>query len=237
MSEVLKKDKDIVVPGEIVAKGMDLLPSYGTYRKDENIIANMLGMIRINGNVIKLTPLAGGYNPQKGDKIIAKVVDILFSGWRLDIENCGSTSVLSLQEGSTSFINKGEDLTNFYEIGDYVYCVITNVTSQKLIDVSIKGPGLRKLNAGRIININSCKVPRVIGKQGSMVNLIKDATGSIITIGQNGLIWIKNSEPEKENLTVDAIKFIEKNAHRSGLTDKMRDFFSEKGLNVEKGEN
>ena len=98
---------------------------------------------------------------------------------------------------------------------------ITNVTSQKLIDVTMKGPGLRKLVGGRIIEVNTNKVPRIIGKQGSMVTMIKDATGCKITVGQNGLIWI-DGEPKMELIAVKTIKKIAQESHLSGLTDKIK---------------
>ena len=43
MSKVNVKDKDISVPGEILAVGMDSFPGMGTYREGENIIASRLG--------------------------------------------------------------------------------------------------------------------------------------------------------------------------------------------------
>ncbi len=98
---------------------------------------------------------------------------------------------------------------------------ITQVTSQRLIDVTMREPGLHKVQGGRIIKINSQKVPRVIGKQGSMVSLVKEKTGCEITVGQNGLIWIKGT-PEGEYQAEQAIKTIEAKSHTSGLTDKMQ---------------
>ena len=37
MSELLVKEKSIVIPGEELAKGIDFLPSYGTYREGDKI--------------------------------------------------------------------------------------------------------------------------------------------------------------------------------------------------------
>jgi exosome complex component RRP4 len=87
----------------------------------------------------------------------------------------------------------------------------------------MKGMGLQKLKGGRIINVSSNKVPRIVGKQGSMVSMIKDATKCNITVGQNGLIWI-NGPPEGELLAVKSIRKIEEESHLSGLTDKIKEF-------------
>ena len=222
MSEIMVKDKEISVPGETLAVGMDVLPGAGTYRNGEMIMANRLGLVSIDGRTIKLIPLSGRYTPKTDDTIICKVIDVSFSGWRLDT-NSAYSAMLSMKDATSEFIQRGANLTQYYDLGDYIVCKIVNVTSQKLIDVTMKGPGLRKLKGGRIIEVDSNKVPRIIGKQGSMVIMIKDTTRCNITVGQNGLVWI-DGEPISEQLAIQAIRKIEKESHLSGLTEKIKEF-------------
>jgi len=227
MSKMNIKDKDIVVPGEILAVGMDNFPGTGTYREGENIVASMLGLVQLDGRTIKLIPLSGRYIPKMYDTIICKVVDVNMSGWRLDT-NSPYSAMLSMKEATSQFIPRGADLTKFYDIGDYISCKVINVTSQKLVDVTMKGMGLRKLQGGRAIEVASNKVPRIVGKQGSMVSMIKDATKCNIMAGQNGIIWISGT-PEGELLAVEAIRKIEEESHLSGLTDKIKEFLEKNG--------
>ncbi|MBI2208807.1 RNA-binding protein [Candidatus Woesearchaeota archaeon] len=222
MGKINVKDKDIVVPGETLAVGMDNFPGQGTYREGENIVASRLGLAQLDGRTIKLIPLSGRYIPKKFDTIICKVTDVTVNGWRLDT-NSPYQAMLSMKEATSQFIERGADLTQFYDIGDYIVGKIVNVTSQKLVDISMKGPGLRRLKGGRMIEVASNKVPRIIGKQGSMVSMIKDATGCNISVGQNGLVWIDGS-PEGELLAIMAIRKIEEESHLSGLTDKIKEF-------------
>jgi len=222
MTKVIVKEKDIVVPGETLAIGMDNLPGQGTYREGENIIASRLGLVQLDGRAIKLIPLSGRYIPKRGDTIICKVIDVSFSGWRLDT-NSPYSAMMSLKDATSEFIARGADLTQYYDLGDYVVGNIINVTSQKLVDITMKGPGLRQLKGGRIIEVSSNKVPRIIGKAGSMVSMIKDATGCDITIGQNGLVWIQGT-PENELLTIQTIRKIENESHLSGLTDRIKEY-------------
>jgi exosome complex component RRP4 len=222
MTKLLVKDKDIVVPGEVLAESMGNLPGTGTYRDNEKIRAGRLGLVSIDGRTVKLITLSGRYAPKRGDVIICKVIDVGFSGWRVDT-NSAYSAMLSMKEATSNFINRGADLTRIYKLGDYLVCEITNVTSQKLVDVTMKGPGLRKLVGGRIINVNTNKVPRIIGKQGSMVGIIKQATDCKIIVGQNGIVWIDGS-PENEFIAVQAIKKIEKESHLPGLTDRIKEF-------------
>lgn len=222
MGELLIKEKQVVVPGQVLATGMDFLPSHGTYRLGEDVIVNRLGVLSIEGKVLKTTPLSGRYIPKVEDTIIGKIIDILMSGWRLDL-NSPYSAMLPLKDASFDYIAKGADLSKYFALEDYVVLKVTNVTSQNLIDVSAKGQGLRKLKGGRIIKINSQKVPRLIGKKGSMVSMIKEVTDCKIVVGQNGLVWLQG-EPEMEVLAVKAINMIEENAHISGLTEKVSEF-------------
>lgn len=236
MGKLLLNDKSIVVPGEEIATGMDYLPGYGTYREKDKIIANILGLLHMEGRAVKVIPMSGQYIPKRGDVIIAKVIDVSFSGWRVDT-NSAYSAMLSLKDATSDYIARGADLTRYYNVGDIMVCKIINVTSQKLVDVTTKGLGLRKLKGGRIIHVNTNKVPRIIGKQGSMVSMIKQATDCKIIAGQNGLVWMEGL-PEKELIAVKTIKMIEKESHLSGLTDRIKAFLeketgkkiSEKGM-------
>lgn len=78
-----------------------------------------------------------------------------------------------------------------------------------------------KFRGGIIVDITPTKVPRLIGKKGSMINMIKDKTNCKIIVGQNGLVWVKGEE-DMEQLTKDIIHMIEAEAHTSGLTNKVK---------------
>ncbi len=222
MSKLLVKEKDIVTPGEALAEGMDYLPGPLTYRQADKIFSKVVGILSLSGRAIKITPLSGSYMPKPRDKIIGKVIDILFSGWRIDT-NTAYSAVLNMKDASSRFIRKEEDLSKILAIGDYVVVKITRVTSQNLTDLTMRDPGLHKINGGRIIKINCQKVPRVIGREGSMITLIKTKTGCDITVGQNGLVWIKGT-PDGEYLTEQAIKLVEEKSHQSGLTETVEAF-------------
>ncbi|MBN2421193.1 KH domain-containing protein [Candidatus Woesearchaeota archaeon] len=235
MSGLKIKEKTIVVPGEILAAGMDYLPSFGTYREGDNIRAGRLGIAQVEGKVIKLIPVSGRYLPKRGDMIIGKIIDVSMSGWRVEI-NSPYSAMLMTKEATNEFIDKGANLTRIYNFDDYIVCGITNVSSQKLVDLTMRGPGLRKLRGGRIIEVNTHKVPRIIGKSGSMVGMIKHATGVNIIVGQNGLVWLNSEEPAMEVLAVETIRKIEAEAHIAGLTDRIKEFLEKKtGKKIELG--
>ena len=142
---------------------MEYLPSSGTHRTDETIRAHRVGLVHIDGKVIKIIPLAGRYLPKKGDMVVARVNDVLMSGWRLDLHTMYE-AVLPISEASNDYIKRGEDLTRYFGVDDLVFAKIVRVSSQNLVDVSMRGPGLKKLKGGTLLEVSSNKVPRIIGE-------------------------------------------------------------------------
>jgi exosome complex component RRP4 len=218
----LKKERETVVPGETLAVGMKLLPGQGTHRVGEEIRSSILGLLDSKGSVVKVIPLKGAYIPKKGDKVIGQVVEIGFSVWNVDIDAPLDAS-LRISEASKSYIELGADLSRYFDIGDYIYAEVVSVGRDYFTKISTKDRIFKKLDTGLVISISPVKVPRVIGKKGSMVNLLKEETGCSIIVGQNGFIWIKGDKRKDELLAGKAIKFIEENAHLSGLTDAIKE--------------
>src|SRR3989338_722844 len=102
MSNIIIKERDIVIPGEVLAEGMDYLPGDNTYREQDKIYSKVVGLASISGRVVKITPLSGPYVPKVGDKIIGKVIDIAFSGWRVDTGTAHSAHVKVKKEEPNS---------------------------------------------------------------------------------------------------------------------------------------
>ncbi len=226
MTKLLIQEKEIVVPGEELAEGLDYLPSMGTYRDKEKIVSNKLGVVSVNKNIIKVIPLTGRYMPRIDDTVIGRVVEIGFYGWSVDIGSA-YPATLSIRD-ATEFIDKGENLTKYYDYGDIIAAKVIRTARYNSIDITTKGPGLKKLISGNVIEVTPSKVPRMIGKQGSMISMIKESTGCNILIGQNGRIWIKGTSLENENLVTRIIMKIEEESHIDGLTDKIKKLLEEK---------
>lgn len=214
------KKLGIVVPGEIIVSGDNYLPGDNTRREGKEILAGKFGLAEERGRLIKIIPLSGVYMPRRGNVVIGKAIDLTFSGWIIDI-SAPYQGFLSAME-VPRFINKN-DLGNFIDIGDMVTCKVYSV-KRKGIDLTIKARGLGKLENGIIIKVNSNKVPRIIGKEGSMIKIIKDATGCDIIVGQNGIIWIRGNKVEDELKAKKAIEFITTKSVVSGLTEKVKEF-------------
>ena len=195
-------DRKVVVPGEVIAKG-DYLPGEWTEKRGDEIVSIRFGLAEETNRLVKVIPLSGVYIPRRGNVVIGKVENITFNGWILDI-GTAETAFLSLME-VPRYVNK-DALEEVMEIGDVAVVKVVGV-NKRGVDLSIKLRGLGRIDEGIIIKVNPNKVPRIIGKEGSMIKIIKDETGCNITVGQNGYIWIKGDSVEKELIAKEAILF------------------------------
>jgi exosome complex component RRP4 len=217
-SETLVKERQLVIPGETLATGLDFLPSSGSFRENNQIKSKILGLARIKDRFVSVIPLSGVYIPKARDGVIGFIEDMQTTLWVVDI-NSPYTALLLLGEAVGEYVDLNKtDISIYYDIGDVIYSKVLNVSKTKRVQLTMDDHRTRKLIGGRILKITPSKVPRVIGKAGSMIEMIKEKTKCQIIVGQNGIIWIKG---EKEGLATKAILTIERESHITGLTDKI----------------
>ncbi len=220
MSEVYVKDRELVVPGQVIAKGIDFIPSSGTVREGDSVVATMLGLAHQKNKIMRVIPLVGPYFPQVGDQVIGRISSVGFSGWMVDIGTPYPAS-LSVRDAVGEYVDlQKTDITKFYDYGDLIVAKILYISKGGNIRLSMKGPIYRKLKGGKLIKITPSKIPRLIGKQGSMVNLIKTRTKCLIIAGQNGWVWI-SGERRNEIAAAKVIAMIDEESHTTGLTERV----------------
>lgn len=210
------ENKDLVIPGEVLADD-DFFPGRGTFKENGKICSSLMGLVSLRNKKIRVIPLKSKYVPKKGDVVIGKIIDVRFSMWDVDI-NSPYSGMLSAFE---VFGRDKKELNKVFNIGDVLFLRVVEVDEVKKAKLGLKCRGMGKFNGGIIVDIAPTKVPRLIGKKGSMINMIKDKTNCEIVVGQNGLVWVKGEE-SMEQLTKNIIHLIEKEAHTSGLTNKIK---------------
>ena len=212
-------NREIVIPGDLLdASG--LKAGSGAYAEDGKVFAAQLGIKSVKSNFVNVIPLGGRYIPATGDSIIGKVIDIGPSNWLIDIN---SPYPAPLHVNEVPWRVEFGDTSKYLNVGDTLLAKVLMVDETKRVQVTMKEQGLRKLSGGQVIDISYCKVPRVIGKGGSMIQLIKSHTNCRIFIGQNGRIWL-DGEIESMVTAIHAIRMIEEGAQESRLTEKVKEY-------------
>jgi len=215
------ENRKLVTPGESIIEGMDYLPGNGTHRSGSEIRASVLGLSDIRDRLVKVIPLSGVYMPKRDDPVIGVIKEVRYNNWSVNI-NSPYEATMMLGDASERFLDPRKDkLGKVFAIGDVVICKIKNVEENMSVLVTARGPGLRKITEGKLLDIEPSRIPRIIGKNASMVKMIKDKTESRIFVGQNGKISISGGNVE---LAERVIRRIEANAHLSGLTDSIKEY-------------
>jgi len=221
-----------VLPGELLAEG-DLKAGRGAYKEDQRIFSSVVGLAEISEKEVSVIALEGCYEPRVGDDVIGVIIDSHMYGWLVDI-NSPYVGELYAQEVLGKMSTKTE-LSSYLRIGDLIFAKVKEVTPLKRVKLQTRGAGYGKMKGGRLVEITPVKTPRVIGKRRSMLSMIQSVTGCALKVGQNGRIVIMSEDDEKISAITEALYMIEREAHTSGLTDRVKGFL-EKRLKEDGGE-
>lgn len=211
------------MPGDVLStrgeRGGD-----NTYERDGKLYAAILGVKNYSQNGISVMPIGGVYMPSTGDTVIGIINDIAASNWMVDIS---APYPAPLHVNEVPWKVEFGDTSKYLNVGDAVLLKILMVDESKKIQVTMNDSGLRKLDGGMIVDVPYCKVSRIIGKSGSMIQMLKNMTDCRIFIGQNGRIWI-DGDDENAEVAADAIRYIEENSQKGNLTEKVKALIEER---------
>lgn len=220
---IAPEERKIVFPGDLIAEG-DYYAGDNAYKEGNRVHATRIGLAMKDGRRASVIALRGTYEPKVGDIVIGKVVDIGFTNWTLDILS-PYIAILSASDAfRRGFDPQRDNLAEVFGIGEIILAEIGQFDRMRDPLLTIRGSGLGKLTKGRLERITPAKIPRLIGKKGSMITLLKEETGCQITIGKNGYVHVVGKDPEAEELVSLAIRKIEAEAHIPGLTNRMTEF-------------
>ena len=199
--------KKIVIPGELVSEERKKVGQH-VFVENGKIFSDSLGLTYADSDFASVVPLHGKYLPQREDLIVGIVAQETFGGYLVDINSF-----------YFSFVSK-EFIRERLQKGSVISAKILSVNEINEAELG----NVRVFYGGEIIGISPVKVPRVIGKNASMMEALKKGTASNILVGRNGRIWAKGGDIP---LLLKAIKKIEEESHLSNLTKKIEHFLEE----------
>ena len=216
-----------VIPGEVIISG--------SYRAEQNtvmdgnkILATTIGLSDIHDGSVRVIPLTGGYYPKDDDIVIGKIISHSAMSWEVDINSCYSGMLPASDVFGRDFSSHSDDLTSKLGKGDLIVTRIVNSDKTRDPLLTISGRELGKIDSGELVYISPSKVARLIGKRGSMIQMIESGTNAQITIGQNGLIVISCDDSDGLLRAIHAIELVEEKAHVANLTDQITEMLESK---------
>lgn len=220
--------RDIVIPSQLLGDADKLKAGRGTFIENGKIYAEKLGILSKKSDYVNIVPLKGRYDPIEGDFVIGIVEEPLSSSWLVDI-NAPYPALLHINEVPWD-IEFGET-DKYLNYGDAIMAKILEVNIEKKLQITLKDRNLYKIKGGYITYIEPSKVPRLIGKQGSMISLLKKYSNCRIFIGKNGRIWIDGKDDSIAKV-IQAINIVENESTSFGLTDKIENLLKNRNSRI-----
>jgi exosome complex component RRP4 len=225
----------VVIPGDFVSDDVNRAGE-GTYVEDGKVYAVTYGVVD-DKNEIRVVAFSGKYIPVMGDVVIGKIIEISFPYWIVDIASpyearLHMSEVAMRAEKRVEFGN----MSAYLDFDDLVAVKVINVDALMRIDLALQ-EDLDIGSEGRLIEISYTKVPRIIGRKGSMIRMLKEKCKCFIFVAKNGRIWMKG-KAEDMKLASEVILMItteaHTEAHTSGLTDRVAEFLDSSRQKVKK---
>ena len=216
-----------VIPGDIITTS-PFRPEQNVILEGNKIISTTIGISEIYDDSVKVIPLTGKYIPKINDLVIGKVISHTSLSWELDINACYVGFLPAQDVFGRDFSAHADELTSKLKSGDLVAARIANFDRTRDPLVTISDRDLGKIDSGGLVEISPSKVPRLIGKRGTMIQTIEMATNAAITIGQNGWIVVSCESPKGLLKAKKAIQMVEEQAHVANLTDQVKEMLESK---------
>lgn len=227
-------DRQIVRPGDFLGfVDTDVKIDYMLYQekfiyvKDNRVYSTILGIVNVEDEDVYVIPLEGTYVPRKDDLVVGTIASVGLTSWSVDIKS-PYRAILNGSDVIENFNPIQHDLRSFLDVGDQILAKVVLFDRTRDPVLSIKGKDLGKITEGVIVEVKPCRVPRVIGRNRSMINMLIELSGCNIIVAQNGLIWIKCLDQSKYDTVVKAIGLINDKPHIRGLTEEVKSILTKR---------
>ena len=221
--------KRYVIPGDVITTA-PLRLDQNVALDGKRIMATCMGLSDVSSDSVRVIPLAGVYLPKIDDLVLCTITFISGSSWFADMDSCYQGMLLGQDVFGRGSYPTMEEMKARLDKGDLVYARIANSDRMREPLISIMGENLGKIDSGELVKISPTKIPRLIGKHGSMIQTIEAGTNATITVGQNGLVVVDCEESDGLLKAIAAIRMVEEQAHLVDLTDKVKKMLEIKGV-------
>ena len=221
--------KRYVLPGDFITTAPLRLHG-NVVLEGKRIISTAIGLSDISTDSARVISLTGVYIPKIDDLVIGTITSVSGNSWFADINSCYQGMLLGQDVFGRGSYPTMKEMKDRLDKGDIIFAKIANSDRQREPLISIADRNLGKIDSGELIKISPTKIPRLIGKHGSMIQTIETSTNATLTVGQNGLIVVSCEETNGLLKALAAIRMVDEQAHLVDLTDKVKKMLKSNGV-------
>ena len=221
--------KRYVLPGDFITTAPLRLQN-NVVLEGKRIISTTIGLSDISDDSARVISLTGGYMPKIDDLVIGTITSVSGNSWFADINSCYQGMLLGQDVFGRGSYPTATEMRERLDKGDIVFAKIANFDRQREPLISIADKNLGRIDSGELVRISPTRIPRLIGKRGSMIQMIEASTNATLTVGQNGLVVVLCEETNGLLKALAAIRMVDEQAHLVDLTDRVKKMLEYDGV-------
>ncbi|KAK0108351.1 exosome non-catalytic core subunit rrp4 [Cadophora gregata] len=193
--------KDLVTPGETVTEDPQWMRGHGTYvaTSSTDITATVAGTIQKTNKLVSVRPLRARYNPEIGDLVIGRIVEVQAKRWRVDV---GAPVLAGLPLSAINLpggiLRKRTDtdelqIRTFFSEGDLLVAEVQSLYQDGSASLHTRSLKYGKLRNGVFMSVTGTGGGGGVVRSRRQVWTIETVSGGgkvDIILGVNGYIWI-----------------------------------------------
>lgn len=210
-----KRQRTIITPGEVITSDPQWMRGHGTFTSTANdadlapvIRSTLAGTLQKTNKLLSVVPLRARYNPEIGDLVIGRIVEVQSRRWKVDVSGALLASLLlssiNLPGGILRKRTSVDELNirSFFEEGELVVAEVQSLFQDGSASLHTRSLKYGKLRNGYFMAVSGTGGGGGVVRSKRQIFTIQTAGrgGEVdVILGVNGHIWIsKHIEPEKE---------------------------------------
>jgi len=218
--------------GDVISTESGFLRGHGTtVRSDGKLIATVSGFIERVNKLISVRPLNSRYQPETGDVVVGRIVEVADKKWRVDILSRQHASLLlssinlpgGVQRRRT--VEDSLQMRRFFVENDLISAEVQNSQSDGSISLQTRSLKYGKLENGMLIRVRSSLIKR------SKQHFVTLPCGVDLILGLNGFIFLSPTPNSRDTENTLPTTIISANESES-LSEKKQEQGSVVSVNV-----
>eukprot|EP00899_Mesostigma_viride_P011876 jgi/Mesvir1/2068/Mv02322-RA.1 len=197
-------------PIDVGAAGADdstFLRGHGTHVVDGQLRATLCGVVERVNKLISVRPMKSRYNPENGDVIVGRVIEIQGKRWKLDInarqEAVLMLSAVNLPGGIQRRRTQVDELNmrHLYCERELLSAEVQALHHDGSVALHTRSRKYGKLTGGQLVKVP----PSLIKRLKQHFHVLAHCQVQVI-LGCNGLVWISGVPPAVEGNAEDEVE-------------------------------
>ncbi|KAG8801784.1 exosome non-catalytic core subunit rrp4 [Serendipita sp. 399] len=212
----------VVVPGETITSSMDFMRGHGTFADGEDVAATVAGTLQRVNKLLSVKPIRSRYNPEIGDLVVARIVDVQPKRWKVDANGRQDAvlmlSSVNLPGGIQRRKLESDELQMrlFFEEGDLLVAEVQAFFADGAMSLHTRSLRYGKLRNGQLVTVPPITIRRLKSHFCAL------DCGVDVILGVNGYVWVckhvqENHQVGEEGFNAESV-YSNRNDHIDAST-------------------